>query len=121
MCSVGISLSSLAVTPLLAAFVLRVNKGLRTAVTEVRTRQSDLLATLQEGLQSIEVVKAFTREDRQEQRVQKMSMQTVTARLQARRATTHNYIAYNSAMHIAKQFTYTSKPALTRRRFRSMP
>jgi subfamily B ATP-binding cassette protein MsbA len=61
------ALIALAVTPLLAAFVLRVNKSVRTAVTEVRTRQSDLLATLQEGLQSIEVVKAFTREDRQEQ------------------------------------------------------
>ena len=48
---------ALAVAPLLAAFVLRVNKAVRTAVTEVRTRQSDPLATLQEGLQSIEVVK----------------------------------------------------------------
>ena len=52
------ALIALAVTPLLAAFVLRVNKAVRTAVTEVRTRQSDLLATMQEGLQSIEVVKA---------------------------------------------------------------
>ena len=80
------ALIALAVTPLLAVFVLRVNRAVRTAVTEVRTRQSDLLATLQEGLQSIEVVKAFTREDRQEQQVQKMSMQTATAWLQARRA-----------------------------------
>jgi ABC-type multidrug transport system fused ATPase/permease subunit len=61
------ALIALAVTPLLAAFVLRVNKAVRTAVKEVRTSQSDLLATLQEGLQSIEVIKAFTREDRQEQ------------------------------------------------------
>jgi ABC-type multidrug transport system fused ATPase/permease subunit len=80
------ALIALAVTPLLAVFVLRVNRAVRTAVTEVRTRQSDLLATLQEGLQSIEVVKAFTREDHQEQQVQKMSMQTATAWLQARRA-----------------------------------
>ena len=59
------ALIALAVTPLLAAFVLRVNKAVRTAVKEVRTSQSDLLATLQEGLRSIDVIKAFTREDRQ--------------------------------------------------------
>jgi subfamily B ATP-binding cassette protein MsbA len=79
------ALIALAVTPLLVAFALRVNKAVRTAVTEVRTRQSDLLAILQEGLQSIEVVKAFNREDRQEQHVQTMSMQTASAWLQARR------------------------------------
>jgi len=82
------ALIALAVTPLLVVFALRVNKAVRTAVTEVRTRQSDLLAILQEGLQSIEVVKAFTREDRQEQHVQTMSMQTASAWLQARRVST---------------------------------
>ncbi len=76
---------ALAVTPLLAAFALRVNKAVRAAVSEVRNRQSDLLATLQEGLQSIEVIKAFSREDRQEQQLQQVSSQTVTAWLQARR------------------------------------
>ena len=44
------ALIALAVTPLVAAFVLRVKRALRTAVAEVRTRQSDLLATLQEGM-----------------------------------------------------------------------
>jgi ABC-type multidrug transport system fused ATPase/permease subunit len=76
---------ALAVTPLLAAFALRVNKAVRAAVSEVRNRQSDLLASLQEGLQSIEVIKAFEGEDRQEQQLQKVSTETVTAWLQARR------------------------------------
>jgi ABC-type multidrug transport system fused ATPase/permease subunit len=79
------ALIALAVTPLLAIFVLRVNKAVRTAVKEVRTHQSDLVATLQEGLQSIEVVQAFSREDAQEQQVRKVSMETVTAWLNARR------------------------------------
>jgi ABC-type multidrug transport system fused ATPase/permease subunit len=79
------ALIALAVTPLLAFFVLRVNKAVRKAVQEVRTRQSDLMATLQEGLQSIEVVQAFSREDFEEQRVRKASMGTVTAWLQARK------------------------------------
>jgi ABC-type multidrug transport system fused ATPase/permease subunit len=76
---------ALAVTPLLAAFALRVNKAVTAAVSEVRNRQSDLLATLQEGLQSIEVIKAFEGEGRQEQQLQKVSTEMVTAWLQARR------------------------------------
>jgi subfamily B ATP-binding cassette protein MsbA len=79
------ALIALAVTPVLAFFVLRVNKAIRTAVKEVRTRQSDLLATLQEGLQSVEVVQAFSREKYEEEEVQKASMGTVTAWLKARR------------------------------------
>src|ERR1700752_3451545 len=79
------ALIAIAVTPLLALFALRVNKAVRSAVSGVRNRQSDLLATLQEGLQSIEVVKAFSREDRQEQQLQQVSSQTVTAWLHARR------------------------------------
>jgi subfamily B ATP-binding cassette protein MsbA len=76
---------ALAVTQLLAAFALCVNKAVTAAVSEVRNRQSDLLATLQEGLQSIEVIKAFEGEDRQEQQLQKVSTEMVTAWLQARR------------------------------------
>jgi ABC-type multidrug transport system fused ATPase/permease subunit len=79
------ALIALAVTPLLAVFVLRVQKAIRAAVKEVRTRQSDLVSTLQEGLQSIQVVQAFGREDLEENRVRKVSMETVTAWLQARR------------------------------------
>jgi ABC-type multidrug transport system fused ATPase/permease subunit len=79
------ALIALAVTPLVAIFVMRVNKAIRTAVREVRTRQSDLLATLQEGLQSIEVVQAFSWENQQEQQVRQASMDTVTAWLKARR------------------------------------
>jgi ABC-type multidrug transport system fused ATPase/permease subunit len=79
------ALIALAVTPLLALFVFRVNKAVRAAVKEVRTRQSDLLATLQEGLQAIEVVQAFGREDLEEQQLRKVSMETVTAWLRARR------------------------------------
>ena len=67
LCRWDFTLIAMAVTPLLAVFVLRVNKAVRNAVKEVRTHQSDLLAILQEGLQSIQVVQAFGREDHQEQ------------------------------------------------------
>jgi ABC-type multidrug transport system fused ATPase/permease subunit len=79
------ALIALAVTPLLAVFVVRVNKAIRVAVRDVRTRQSELVATLQEGLQAIEVVQAFSREDLQERQLRKVSMETVTAWLNARR------------------------------------
>ena len=79
------ALIALAVTPVLAIFVLRVNTAIRTAVKQVRTHQSDLLATLQEGLQSIHVVQAFGREDHQQAQLRTVSMATVTAWLKARR------------------------------------
>jgi subfamily B ATP-binding cassette protein MsbA len=81
------ALVALAVTPLLAVFILRVNKAVKTAVKEVRTRQSDLVSTLQEGLQAIEVVQAFGGEERQERHFREVSMDTVTAWLRARRFT----------------------------------
>jgi subfamily B ATP-binding cassette protein MsbA len=85
LCRWDFTLIALAVTPLLAIFVLRVNKAVRNAVKEVRTHQSDLLATLQEGLQSIQVVQAFGREDHQEQQLRKASSKAMTAWLNARR------------------------------------
>jgi subfamily B ATP-binding cassette protein MsbA len=57
----------------------------QNGVKDVRTRQSDLLSTLQEGLQSIEVVQAYSREDYEDRRVRRVSMDTVTAWLKTRR------------------------------------
>jgi ABC-type multidrug transport system fused ATPase/permease subunit len=79
------ALIALAVTPFLIYFLVRVNKLIKIATKEVRTKQSDLLATLQEGLQSIEVVQAYSREDYEEMQVQEVSKQTVTAWLKTRR------------------------------------
>jgi ABC-type multidrug transport system fused ATPase/permease subunit len=85
LCRWDFTLIALAVTPFLAVFVMRVNKAVKAAVKEVRTHQSDLMATLQEGLQSIQVVQAFGREDQQEQRVRKATTNTVTAWLKTRK------------------------------------
>jgi len=85
LCRWDFTLIALAVTPFLAIFVLRVNRAVKKAVKEVRTHQSDLLAILHEGLQSIQVVQAFGREDHQEQQVRRASMQAMTAWRNARR------------------------------------
>jgi subfamily B ATP-binding cassette protein MsbA len=85
LCRWDFTLIALAVTPFLALFVVRVNRAIRNAVKEVRGHQSDLVATLQEGLQAIQVVQAFGREDRQEQRLRSASRDAVSAWLGARR------------------------------------
>src|SRR5262245_7935268 len=66
------ALIALAVTPFLISFFVRVNKLIKMATREVRTKQSDLLDTLQEGLQSIEVVQAYSREDFEALQVQQV-------------------------------------------------
>jgi ABC-type multidrug transport system fused ATPase/permease subunit len=85
MCRWDFTLIALAATPLLALFVLRVNRAIRKAVKEVRVHQSDLVATFQEGLQAIQVVQAFGREDHQEERLRSASRDAVSAWLGARR------------------------------------
>jgi ABC-type multidrug transport system fused ATPase/permease subunit len=85
LCRWDFTLIALAVVPFLAIFVLRVNKAIRNAVKEVRTQQSELVATMQEGLQTIQVVQAYGREDLQEQQVRRATAQTMTAWLRARR------------------------------------
>jgi ABC-type multidrug transport system fused ATPase/permease subunit len=79
------ALIAVAVTPFLAFFVWRVNSLIKSATREVRKRQSDLMATLQQGLEGIEVVQAFDRQDLEEQRMVRASEETVVAWIKARR------------------------------------
>lgn len=79
------ALIALTATSLLALFALRVDKEARALVHNVRRRQSDLMATMQEGLQSIEMIKAFEGEHRQEQQVETVTAATATAWLHGRR------------------------------------
>jgi ABC-type multidrug transport system fused ATPase/permease subunit len=79
------ALIALTVMPFLAIFVFRVNGLIKNATREVRTRQSELISTLQQGLEGIEVVQAFDRQDLEEQQLMQASEHTVTAWLKARR------------------------------------
>src|SRR6201991_3266935 len=82
------ALIALAVAPPLAAFVLHVSKAIRIAVHELRIHQSELVSTLQEGLQSMVVVQAFSAEERQEHRVRKANSANVTAWLRTYKVST---------------------------------
>ena len=79
------ALIAISVVPFLALFVWRVNAMIRSATRDVRTRQSDLMSTLQQGLEAIEVVQAFDRQDLEEQQMVRASQETITAWLRARR------------------------------------
>ncbi len=79
------ALIAVAVTPFLLFFVMRFKKAVKKATHEVRHRQSDVLAVVQEGLESIRVVKAYGRQELEEQHLQEASKAAVDAALKARR------------------------------------
>ena len=58
------TLIAVAVTPFLLLFVFRFKKAVKEATREVRKEQSEIVAVVQQGLQSIRAVKAFGRQDR---------------------------------------------------------
>lgn len=80
-----LAMVAVGVTPFLLFFIARFKKAVKTATHEVRRRQSDIVAVVQQGLQSVRTVEAFGRQDTEESRLSKASMDTVTASLRARR------------------------------------
>ena len=78
------TLIAIAVTPFLLFFVSRFKKAVKKATHEVRRQQSELVAVVQQGLESMQVVQAFSREQTEiELRI--VSTATVSAALKARR------------------------------------
>jgi ABC-type multidrug transport system fused ATPase/permease subunit len=79
------TLVALAVAPFLLFFVARFKKVMKKATHEVRKDQSNMFVVLQKGLESIRSVNAFGRQDFEEERLKKVSQETVDAALKARR------------------------------------
>ncbi len=79
------ALIAVGVTPFLLLFVMRFKKAVKKATHEVRRRQSDIVAVVQEGLESMRVVKAYGREQLEEEHLEKASQAAVDAALKARR------------------------------------
>ena len=73
------------VTPFLLFFVGRFKKMMKKATREVRLNQGNMLAILQHGLESIRAVNAFGRQQLEEDRLKKISLETVGAALKARK------------------------------------
>jgi ABC-type multidrug transport system fused ATPase/permease subunit len=81
----GFALVAIAVTPFLLVFVFRFKRAVKKSVHEVRQDQSSMLTVLQQGLESIRVVNAFGTQNEEEDRLKKISMETVHAALRTRK------------------------------------
>ena len=79
------TLIAVAVTPFLLLFVMRFKKAVKEVQRDVRKRQSDVVAVVEQGLGSIRVVEAFGRQDLETGRMTAASRATVDAALRARR------------------------------------
>jgi len=73
-----------AVTPFLLLLVSRIRRAVKQATREVRKRQADIVATMQQGLESVRVVQAFQRQDLEEEVLGQVSKESVQAALRAR-------------------------------------
>jgi ABC-type multidrug transport system fused ATPase/permease subunit len=78
------TLIAVGVTPFLLLFVSRFKKAVKKATHEVRKQQADIVAVVQQGLESMQAVKAFGRQDLEQQELGKVSHATVDAALKAR-------------------------------------
>jgi ABC-type multidrug transport system fused ATPase/permease subunit len=79
------TLIAVSVTPFMLLFVSRFKKAVKKATHEVRRQQSNIVAVVEQGLESMRVVKAFGREDLAQEELSIVSRATVDAALKARR------------------------------------
>ena len=79
------ALVAISITPFLLWFVIRFKREVKKATREVRKDQSVMAAVMQQGLESMRSVNAFGRHDLEEERLQKVSIETMAAALRARR------------------------------------
>lgn len=78
------TLISLAIAPVLFGVVYFFTRRIKKASRELRKKESELVSTVEEVFSSIRVVKAFTREDYEEQRFERQSLENVETALIAR-------------------------------------
>jgi ABC-type multidrug transport system fused ATPase/permease subunit len=79
------TLIAVAITPFMLLIISRFKKAVKKATKEVRRQQSNMVSVVQHGLESMRVVKAFGRQDLEEEELSEVSKATVEAALKARR------------------------------------
>ncbi|MGV3528865.1 MAG: ABC transporter ATP-binding protein [Flavisolibacter sp.] len=79
------ALIALSVMPFLFVAVAQFKKMVKKATREVRKDQSNMAAVIQSGLESMRVVNAFDTQELEEEKLRRISMETVQAALKARR------------------------------------
>ncbi len=78
------TLIALSVAPLLFVVVYSFTRRIKKAARDVRKKEGEIVSTIQEVLTSIRVVKAFAREDYEQQRLEEESLESVEIALKAR-------------------------------------
>jgi ABC-type multidrug transport system fused ATPase/permease subunit len=78
------TLIAVAVTPLMLLLASRFKKAVKKSTHEVRKQQSNIVAVVQQDLESIRVVTAFGRQELEQEALQAVSRATVAAALKAR-------------------------------------
>jgi ABC-type multidrug transport system fused ATPase/permease subunit len=79
------TLIAVAFAPVLLVFIFRFKKAVKEAARAVRVRQSEVLSIVQRGLGSIQLTKAFGRQDLELAHLEAASHATVEAALRARK------------------------------------
>jgi subfamily B ATP-binding cassette protein MsbA len=79
------TLIALSVAPVLFLLVYSLTRRIKDASRAVRQKESELLSVVQEVLTSARIVKAFSREDYEQERFETQSLQNVETALQARK------------------------------------
>ncbi len=78
------TLIAVAITPLLLLLATRFKRAVKSSTHEVRKQQSNIVAVVQQDLESIRVVTAFGRQELEQQSLAVVSAATVAAALKAR-------------------------------------
>jgi subfamily B ATP-binding cassette protein MsbA len=78
------SLIGLSVAPFLFVIVYRLTRRIKKAARDVKKKESELASVVQESISSARVVKAFAREDFEEDRLDRRSQENVELSLRAR-------------------------------------
>jgi len=79
------TLIALAATPFLLFFIARFKKAVKKATHQVRKEQAEIVAVVQQGLESMQVIEAFGRQDMEQEALAEVSQATVSAALRARK------------------------------------
>jgi ATP-binding cassette subfamily B protein len=78
------TLIALSIAPVLFLVVFRYTRLIRKSTREVRKKEGQIVSIVQEVLTSIRVVKAFAREEYEQQRLEEQSLESVEIALRAR-------------------------------------
>jgi subfamily B ATP-binding cassette protein MsbA len=78
------TLIALSVAPPLAIVVYTFTRRIKKASREVRKKEGEIVSVIQEVFSSIRVVKAFAREDYEQQRLEEQSLESIEIALRAR-------------------------------------